>query len=454
VAPAHEPVPEAMTRHWDLGTRGDGRYRVVDEERIVASLVRTFWPYEAAVDRDAAVAEATRTLERWIVAGLPVRVEGRRRWFDPVEACNFALQAWIEDGDPVWRSHQVESSRRMVRATRDPVAQSAGYTMTLRREFNLQDLAAGSTARLRIPLPLDEGRVVSTVLPPGVAASGAAFRPSPGRLDLRFVMPEPPQDTVTISATMSVPGHWTGIAIDDARAGAAYDSTSPEYRLYTRGDEGLIRVTDAVLRLAATLGGARDAPAKVVTRVWEYFLTQMRISFIHYDELDADDPLGTVIERAWCDCHTGAALFVALCRARGIPARIVTGAVIYPIAPGEHSWLEVLLPPQGWLPVDLFGTLLAARSPTDTEWSRCFLGQLDPRLVTQRLPQVFTGAIGVKLPRSWYIVYVTKGGGSEMTLGCLDARSWVFRDLIEVSAGEPATAASRRGLPPGTGSAP
>jgi len=164
----------------------------------------------------------------------------------------------------------------------------------------------------------------------------------------------------------------------------------------------------------------------------------MHVGFIHYDELDPGDPLAAVIARGWCDCHTGSALFAALARARGIPARIVTGAVLYPVAPSQHSWLEVLLPPLGWLPVDIFGAFLAARRQDDTEWSGRFLGHLDPRLTTQRLPVTFTGAVGVAVPDAWYILQrLAKrrdGGGTELTLGCLDERAWLLRDTIRVAA--------------------
>jgi transglutaminase-like putative cysteine protease len=167
---------------------------------------------------------------------------------------------------------------------------------------------------------------------------------------------------------------------------------------------------------------------------------RMKVGFVHYDELDPADPLATVIARGWCDCHTGSALFAALARARGIPARIVTGAVLYPVAPSQHSWLEVMLPSQGWLPVDIFGAFLAARRQDDPEWNGRFLGHLDPRLTTQRLPTTFTGAVGVAVPDAWYILqrlaHRHEGGGTELTLGCLGERGWLLRDTIRVTAAD------------------
>src|SRR5262249_30247025 len=188
------------------------------------------------------------------------------------------------------------------------------------------------------------------------------------------------------------------------------------------------------------------SPPRIIASIWNYFVMQMKIGLVHHDELDAHDPLTTLIARGWCDCVTGSALFAGLARARGIPARLVTGAVLYRIAPGEHTWLEVLLPPLGWLPVDIFGAFLAARASDDPGWNGCFLGHLDPRLVMERLPGVFVGAVGVKVPRSWYLVQTLCDGGVEISLGCLDERGWALRDAIRVSAQE----ATQGTVPPPT----
>lgn len=55
------------------------------------------------------------------------------------------------------------------------------------------------------------------------------------------------------------------------------------------------------------------------------------------------------------DCSEYAELYIALCRAAGVPARFIHG--ITPQAPGEgttslHGWAEVYLPGTGWVPVD------------------------------------------------------------------------------------------------------
>ncbi len=432
--PSRDPT---VSRYRDLGTRGDGRYRVVEESRVVANLVRNLWPYEAAADYDGATATARQVLETWIGSGLPCRILSGQRYFDPCEVANFALQAWLDDGDPLYLNQQVASSRRMVRAMRATQHKARRLDLSFRRSFNPQGLTPGRRTRLRLPLPIEPAAFVSARMLPDATVLGARLTPMPGRLEASLSVPSALPELLAIEAQFHLDGGMTGLRLTEDTSVAAYDHDDPDYRLYTRQDEGLIRVSATVQGLAETLSSGEASPVRVLHRIWDYFVQRMRIGMIHYDELDADDPMGSLIDRNWCDCHTGSALFAALARARGIPARLVTGAVLYPVAPAQHSWLEVWLPPLGWLPVDIFGAFLAARRGDDAQWQGCFFGELDPRLVTQRLPQHFVGAVGVRVPQSWYLLQRLTGVGTEQTLGCLDARAWVLRDEIEVRCEEP-----------------
>jgi len=53
------------------------------------------------------------------------------------------------------------------------------------------------------------------------------------------------------------------------------------------------------------------------------------------------------------DCSEYADLFVALCRAREIPARVVSGYTVNPdTKTSKHNWVEVYLQKYGWVPFD------------------------------------------------------------------------------------------------------
>lgn len=70
-------------------------------------------------------------------------------------------------------------------------------------------------------------------------------------------------------------------------------------------------------------------------------LDEMSCSGIDYDRLGRAAPLDRVLNVGWCDCQAGAALLAALCGARQIPARLASGYLLYPAAPGFPTWLEV-----------------------------------------------------------------------------------------------------------------
>src|SRR5262249_4523535 len=146
--------------------------------------------------------------------------------------------------------------------------------------------------------------------------------------------------------------HFTGYReahVIDADCLTAWDTSSPEYELFTRRSEGLIQVTEPIARVAESLShGARNA-WEAINAFWRFFFEHMKVGYIHHDELDRADPLSSLVRRGWSDCYTSAALLAALCRARGIPARLVDGLLLYPSVPSDHFWLEVLLPPYGWV---------------------------------------------------------------------------------------------------------
>jgi transglutaminase-like putative cysteine protease len=57
-------------------------------------------------------------------------------------------------------------------------------------------------------------------------------------------------------------------------------------------------------------------------------------------------------ENEYGECGDYSALFVALCRAAGIPARPVVGRWATSEAIDWHVWAEFHLPGYGWVPVD------------------------------------------------------------------------------------------------------
>jgi Transglutaminase-like superfamily len=252
----------------------------------------------------------------------------------------------------------------------------------------------------------------------------------PGRLEIRTDAQVVPREFVVV-VRIEMNASTRSSVVDPARL-EPWDRTDPEYQLYTQPREGLIQVTDQVARLAADLTARAKHAGDVVRAFWIFFLERMSSGKIHHDELSRTDPLGSLLSGGWFDCLTGSSLFAALCRARGIPARVVNGFTLYPIIPSNHYWAEVLLPPFGWVPFDLASWDLAGGLDRSSSWEESYFGQVDPRMIFQRFPRQILGPPGVRFPASWYLLPAVRDHGLETSYFALDTGELLYRDWIRV----------------------
>lgn len=145
-------------------------------------------------------------------------------------------------------------------------------------------------------------------------------------------------------------------------------------------DEAYLEQTPQVRQLARQLTeGKRDATDKVQA-IYEFVKNSFHYQYpvVHrgVKNLDLTKPQG--------DCGEYSALFVALCRAVGVPARNVSGFAVFPRNrhATEHGWAEVYLKPLGWTTVDtMFASL--ERNPVAAR-NKYFMQQSDYRLVLSR----------------------------------------------------------------------
>jgi hypothetical protein len=199
---------------------------------------------------------------------------------------------------------------------------------------------------------------------------------------------------------------------------------------YLRRSEGLIQVSDRVRELADHLAGPGARPGAALRAFWNFLLDELMCGAIHYDQVTAAAPCDWVLDSGWYDCHLGSALLVALCRARGIPARLVGGHVLYRAAPTNHYWAEVWLDNEGWRPFDLLCWDLSGGG-ADGAWRDHFYGRIDPRMVTQCFPRQFTGSPGVTLPPAWHMLQLGTVEGVEIRLNDITGRPVVV-DAVAV----------------------
>jgi sugar lactone lactonase YvrE len=154
-------------------------------------------------------------------------------------------------------------------------------------------------------------------------------------------------------------------------------------------DNEKFQITSPVIQQAVkSVTGEENNPYWIMRNIFDYINAHM-----YYEMSGGWNTAPTVLTRGNGSCSEYTFVFIAMCRAAGIPARYVGSVVVR----GEdasmddvfHRWAEVYLPGYGWIPVDPSGG--------DQDW-----------------PRDQAAAIGSV--RSTLLITTQGGGGSE-TLG-------------------------------------
>lgn len=413
------------------------RYRTMDEARILRLLLLSGWAFEVRCHGTRPyLGAASDALERLISLGLPFRpAAGRARLFDPVEVVNFVKWTGLSDQDAFWRERFVATGRRLVREARSAaptggaLANLSGprrFTILLRRRINLATQRPGAPLRLRLPLPVENAALHD--LRTEAWHSGAtdlALSILPGRVEARGAWAG--EGEIVLTARCSFTARMTGPPTSTSLLDVA------ERSLFLQPDEGMIRVTERVRSVADHLaGGCRD-PWQTVERFRRFMFECLACGMVHYDEIRAARAATDwVLEEGWFDCHVGSALLAALCRARGLPARLSGGYLLYEVAPTQHYWVDVWMDDRGWTPFDLLAWDLSTAGQ-DSRWRDVFAGHLDHRMLTQRMPRIFTGPMSVRLPPAWHMVSQITEDGAATEFSDIASGTFIYEDALSVA---------------------
>lgn len=408
------------THPWKRAEPDGGPYRRIAEARIVDHLALGGWAFELREGSKAEAYQTTRqALQDWVELGLPfARGPRGQRLFDLVEVLNGMKVLGLEGHHPFWRERYVRTGRRMVRDM--PSYDGRRFTVRYLRSFAPAAQAGTQSLRLRLPVPVAGGAHglvdVRPIVDPGL---GEIKAPAFGRLELRT---PPVAEAVRFGADI----------VFDHRPDTQSVLTPQERELYLKAREGFIEVTARVAKTAERLRAGRHA-AKTLEKLWTYVMEQVACGCVHYDTLSASAVPDAVMDSGWADCQLMAALFISLCRACQIPARLVSGLVLYEPAPTSHYWAEVWLDGMGWRTVDFLSWDLS-EGASDPNWLHTFFLRTDARLVTQVFPRQFTGHIGVAFPPRWQILNRATATGLQAECIDLDRDSYVYLDEISVTS--------------------
>lgn len=122
------------------------------------------------------------------------------------------------------------------------------------------------------------------------------------------------------------------------------DSTSEECKRYTVS-EPWVDISEPIVSKAGEIASRYSDPLSRVRAIFDWVVNNMRYEYPDIAMRGA----GKAFAMLRGDCGEFARVFVALCRAAGIPARTVTAKWL---EPGGHVWAEFFLKPLGWCPAD------------------------------------------------------------------------------------------------------
>ncbi len=139
------------------------------------------------------------------------------------------------------------------------------------------------------------------------------------------------------------------IVFDDARnAASTFDEYQRNrvYRTFTRAEEKIEVEDPEIVQQAKKLRRGVDTPMEFGRAAYDWVLSNT-----NYQLIEGLGGARFCMDHGHGECGDYSALFVALCRAAGIPARPVVGFWADKTN-GWHVWAEFMLPSGEWIPVD------------------------------------------------------------------------------------------------------
>ena len=138
--------------------------------------------------------------------------------------------------------------------------------------------------------------------------------------------------------------------LTDSNMVGDYDKNSDIYKKYTQPEELVQSDNPELVSKAQDITKGENDTLKKVSKVYDFVIKHM-----HYTAQDEERGAMWALENKTGDCSEFSYLFVALCRAVGIPARIQVGFAFSSISETieeGHMWAEYYLENYGWVPVD------------------------------------------------------------------------------------------------------
>jgi transglutaminase-like putative cysteine protease len=144
----------------------------------------------------------------------------------------------------------------------------------------------------------------------------------------------------------------------DSSLVASYNTSSHVYMKYMKAEKLIESDREEIILTAENIVDNETNPHERVLNIYDFIRNHMRY-------MPQDEEMGALwaLQNKIGDCSEYSYLFVALCRAAGIPARVQAGFAFHSFSETTedgHMWAEYYLEDYGWIPVDSTWRLFAA----------------------------------------------------------------------------------------------
>jgi Transglutaminase-like enzymes, putative cysteine proteases len=231
------------------------------------------------------------------------------------------------------------------------------------------------------------------------------------------------QQTFTIRFTFTASQTETNVNADRL---SPYDQQSPLYKLYTRSERFIESSDYVIVNLADQIAGGETNPYRLAKKFYDYVVDNAHYRHVGRGLLGAK----ALLTNGEGECGEFASLFIALARAKGIPARPVVGYWAVSGLEQTHVWAEFYLEGIGWIPAD---PTVGQSQPSRNGIPDFYFGNMDnQRVILNKgfnipmappAPDGFEAAL-LQGPAWWY--WGTDGDGNSVSM---DRTSWVVTSI-------------------------
>jgi len=227
------------------------------------------------------------------------------------------------------------------------------------REKPVQTTGPGNTAEFTLTydftVPGDTSKIEFTVVVPHTIPDRQKiliqYSPSPGKTFNEngnhyavFVFNKPQKQ---FKVEMNIKAEMFEYDLSTAKAKQNKSlSKGPSFESFLKNEKYIEKNDDRIRQVAKSIEGSTDL--EMVEKIYNYVIDNMDYGQYNPEPIGAAEAL----KQKKGDCTEYAQLFVALCRAKDIPARVVSGYITkFDVTP-KHDWTEVYLKEFGWVPFD------------------------------------------------------------------------------------------------------